>query len=359
MKISDESIFASTFRSFFKGIFGMIGIALGMIPFLIILGMVFSDDDTDLPTTTKKEMVPNADGTRKPLAASGPVILKINVTGVIGDPKLNQESIAKILQESREGDFKDNRVKALVLYINSPGGTVFDSDSIYRAIKEYKERYKIPVYAYVDGLCASGAVYIASAADHVSASGTSIIGSVGVILQPFFNFSDLMEKHGVKAKTITAGKGKDMMNATRPWVEGEEKNFVDITTSLYDRFIDIVVSARKGINKDALVKDYGAGVFSAALAQQHGYIDEIEESFSQFLQKVVEEAKIDKDTYQVVELQKKYWIQDLFGSEETPLGASIQQLIQHYTSTRGLDSAYRFQFLYLYHPSFEMAQTPQ
>lgn len=65
-----------------------------------------------------------------------------------------------------------------LVYINTPGGTVVDADGIYRALLEYKTKYDVPIYAYIDGLCASGGMYVALAADKIFASDVSLIGSV-------------------------------------------------------------------------------------------------------------------------------------------------------------------------------------
>ena len=160
------------------------------------------------------------------MASTAPVILQINVHGVIGDPKtLDTHTIENILIESRTGDLKDNRVKAILLHMNTPGGTVVDSDNIYRLVKEYKERYKVPVFAYIDGLCASGGMYVSCAADQVFAGHSSIIGSVGVIIGPFFNLFDTLTKIGMKMETITQGLDKDMMTPFRPWKEDEDASF--------------------------------------------------------------------------------------------------------------------------------------
>ncbi|MFI5264393.1 MAG: S49 family peptidase, partial [Candidatus Kapaibacterium sp.] len=91
--------------------------------------------------------------------------------------------------ESQEGDFKNNRVKGILLYMDTPGGYSTDSDTIYRLLMEYKKQYKVPIYAYVDGLCASGGMYIAITADKIMASDTSLIGSIGVIAPTFMNFT--------------------------------------------------------------------------------------------------------------------------------------------------------------------------
>ena len=134
---------------------------------------------------------------REFLHSPAPVILKIDIDGVIGIGDLTYKKIQNSLLDSREGLLAPNRVKALLLYIDSPGGSADDADDIYRAILSYKKKYQVPVYAFVDGMCASGGMYIACAADRIFSTPTSVIGSVGVLLGPTFNFSGLMERYGV------------------------------------------------------------------------------------------------------------------------------------------------------------------
>ncbi len=270
-----DSLFYSSIRSFFVALFGMIGIGFGIIPLFIILIALFSVTGGDQKAKSEYsfEVVPNAVGSRKVLSKDAPVILKLNITSVIGTEKLNMQVVRDQLTESREGIYKKDRVKALLLNINTPGGTVVDSDGIYRAILAYKERYKVPVFAFVDGLCASGGMYVASAADKVYASDVSLIGSVGVLSPSFMNFVGLMEKVGVSALTISAGKGKDDLNPLRKWRPDESDSFRKIIDYFYDHFVNIVVEGRPEVSRSKLVDEYGAKVFPATKAKEIGFVD--------------------------------------------------------------------------------------
>src|SRR5437868_1702873 len=126
-----ESLFYSALRSFFVALFAMVGILVGFI--LVILMFASIGDTTtasslDIDTTYTPEIVANADGERKKLGSEAPVILKVNIQGVIGLDSLTKESVAQQLVESREGNLKDHKIKGVLLHINSPGGTVSDSD---------------------------------------------------------------------------------------------------------------------------------------------------------------------------------------------------------------------------------------
>ena len=167
-----ESLWYVSFRALLVTFFSIIGLALGLIPFFIIIGgFTTSESEPELKYTVK--VAPNAENVRKIMPDTTPVILKLNVAGVIGVDSLTMEAIRQVLVESREDTLKNDRVKAIILYMESPGGSAIDSDGIYHALKAYKEQYKVPVYAYVDGMCASGGMYIACAADKIYASDVS------------------------------------------------------------------------------------------------------------------------------------------------------------------------------------------
>lgn len=345
-----ESIFFSAIRAFFIALFAMVGICFGFILLIILVGVLAAGSSattTELEMTYTPEIVANADGVRKSLSKESPVILKLNVVGVIGADPLTTDAVRRQLEESREGSLKNNRVKAILLNINSPGGTVVDSDGIYRAIKEYKERYKVPVYAYVDGLCASGGMYVASAADKVFASDVSIIGSIGVLSPAFFNFTQLMEKIGVQALTLTAGKGKDELNPLRPWVPGEQDTLQHLIDYYYSQFVDIVTANRPNLDKKKLVDEYGAKVFNPIQAKEYGYINENGFDYSSSLKLLLKEIAIEDDFYQVVELQKKTWYSELFKTEWSLLKGKVTHEIR---LSPDMHPDLMNQFLYLYRP---------
>jgi len=290
-----DSIFLSSIRAFFVALFSVAGITFGFFPILILIGL-FSDTTSSTPTATfTPEIVANAEGKRKVLSGSAPVILKLNIDGVIGIAPLDSDTMRSQLVESREDQLKDNRVKAILLHINSPGGTVVDADGIYRALKAYKEQYKVPVYAYIDGLCASGGMYIAMSADKIYASDASIIGSIGVLSPSFLNFSQLMDKIGIQALTLTAGKGKDELNPLRPWKPGEQDNIQSIIDYYYQQFVDIVVQNRPEVIKEKLINDYGAKIFNPIQAKEIGFINAAGYSLNMTIKDLLKEIGIEDD----------------------------------------------------------------
>lgn len=335
MEVQRESIMMSALRSFFRGLFGSAGFFIG----IVAVGVLAVSLIGDKPTGDETEVViaPDAQGDRDLLPLSAPVILRLNIHGEIGERKLTGPGIELQLNDSQGVMIKEGRVKGILLHIDSPGGTVVDSDQIYRALTTYKERYKVPVYAYVDGLCASGGMYIAAASDKIYASPVSVIGSIGVVMGPLFNFYDLMEKLGIKAAVITKGKHKDMMSRYRAWKPDEDISIKNIVSYEYQRFVSLVTQARPNLDKEKLINEYGAQIFDAPTAEALGYIDDGDSNYSAALTALVNACGIEDETnYQVLELepQNPFWSDFIdsslgFGKIKWMLDSSVKGKLQY------------------------------
>lgn len=294
----------------------MIGIGVSLIPLILLLGSFRSDQPTSPKVDAK--FLPDLAGNVEPLSPSSPVILRVNIHGIIGmEGGVLADDLDLILTESRRGQFANDRVKGVLLHINTPGGTSTASNAMYQYLEEYKKQYNVPIFAYVEGLCASGGMYLGCAADKILSSDMSVIGSVGVVAGPFFNAYTLMEKIGLEAKTLTEGKDKDSLNMFRPWKSDEGASIQEILSAQYERFVDLVAQSRPRIDKEALVQTYGAQLFDAAKAQELGYIDDGNSSYKKTLQELLVAANIEEGTeYQVVEMSpKNSWFEDLFSGK--------------------------------------------
>lgn len=318
-----DSIFKSALRAFFIAFFALIGVMFAFVVLGISLSSFTGSDET-LPTDYSVEIQPNAENVRKEQKATAPVILELDINGVIGAVDLNQRKIEKLLIESRENTLKDDRVKGILLKINSPGGTITDADGIYRALKEYKNRYEVPIFAYADGLCASGGMYVACAADKVYASDVTLVGSIGVITGSYLNLHQLMEKLGVSALTLSEGKGKDELNPLRPWGKDEDKNIKEVIQYYYTSFVDIIVKNRPAVNKEALINTYGAKIFPAEVGASIGLVDGANESRNSTLKKLLEHLSIEDDFYQVISLKSTNWLSQLINTESPALTGKIK-----------------------------------
>lgn len=348
MEYIRESIIVSSIRTFCKSLAGVVGLGLGLVLVVVAL-MMFATPDIYPPASSIK-IAPDAEGKRILLPSNAPVVLTLDIKGVVGMGDLTAEKFQNTLFDSEEGMFEGSRVKAVLLHINTPGGTVDDADAIYRALLAYKKKYNVPVYAFVDGLCASGGMYIASSADKIFATPASIIGSVGVILGPAFNFSGLMERYGVQALSLTEGKDKDMLSPFRPWRPGEDASLRAITAALYERFVSIVTEARPRLTRDKLINDYGAQIFVAQEAEKLGYIDVANASYEMALSELVNQAQIGKDVpYQVFTLAPSHpFLSELTEGKLSLLSGKVTHQLQLNAS---LNSELSGRFLYLYQPN--------
>ena len=342
-----ESIFSSSIRAFFTTLFAIAGIGAGILLMIVMIAGLSTAAEGELEVNYdySPKILPNSSGIRKSLSSESPVILQINLDGVIGADSLTEKKMTQLLIESRERTLKNGRVKAILLHINSPGGTVTDADGIYRLLKAYKETHKTPIYAFVDGLCASGGVYVSCAADKIYASDVSLVGSVGVILSTALNFYQLMEKVGIQSLTLSDGKGKDALNPLRPWVKGEEDNIKNAINYYYDMFVNIVTSNRPHLSKEKLIDVYGANVYPAAVAKEYGYIDEAGYTRDMTLKLLAEDVGIKDENYQVVELSSSNWMTELFKGQFNLLHGQMTHKID---INSGVESELQNKFLYLY-----------
>ncbi len=166
---------------------------------------------------------------------------------------------------------KRKDVKALLLYINSPGGGVVASQEIYYSILKFKEEKKIPVLAYISSVGASGGYYVAISADKIMAAPGAITGSIGVIAE-FPSFYELLEKIGIKFRVFKKGKFKDVGSPFRDISEEEKKYLEDLLQDVYRQFFK-EVSLRR--NLDTLnLKDWAEGkIFTGNRAKKLGLVD--------------------------------------------------------------------------------------
>jgi protease-4 len=171
----------------------------------------------------------------------------------------------------------DSSVRAVILRVNSPGGSVSASDQIWYQVGKLSDA-GLPVIASFGGLAASGGYYVACAADQIIAEPTTITGSIGVIAQTFI-VSDLLSKVGVEPVTILAtdSPNKDLGNPMRPWTEKDQEKFRGLLDSAYDIFHERVVEARlEAIGDPSKVDVIADGsIYTASEALGYGLVDAI------------------------------------------------------------------------------------
>jgi len=193
-------------------------------------------------------------------------LISSSIPGNVSDSMVDDMRAA--LQQARD----DDRVKAIVLEIDSPGGEVTASDQIYNAV--LKARAKKPVVVYMDSLAASGGYYVSCGGKFLMANETTITGSIGVIIQTL-NYEQLFNKIGLAAVVFKSGKFKDMLNGARP-VTPEERELVQtFIMRTYDKFLGIVAKERN-LPADVLRNTVADGrILSGRDALDHKLIDEL------------------------------------------------------------------------------------
>ncbi|HLO85299.1 MAG TPA: signal peptide peptidase SppA [Nostocaceae cyanobacterium] len=191
-------------------------------------------------------------------------IARIEITGAIAGA--TRKRVLEALKTVEEKKFP-----ALLLRIDSPGGTVGDSQEIYSALK--KLRTKIKIVASFGNISASGGVYIGMGAEHIMANPGTITGSIGVILRGN-NLERLLDKIGVSFKVIKSGPYKDILAFDRQLTEPEEQILQDLIDTSYQQFVQTVAEARS-LNVET-VKSFADGrIFTGQQALDLGIVDKL------------------------------------------------------------------------------------
>ena len=180
--------------------------------------------------------------TTDPTATTSSHIAVVDIIGTIAADKqsVNSADTVKALKKA----FESKQSQAVVLNINSPGGSPVQSDEIWQEIQYLKEAHTgKKLYAVIGDTGASGAYYIASAADEIIVNPSSLVGSIGVIM-PNYGVTGLMQKLGVEDRTMTSGENKALLSMTQP-VDGAQKAHVQgVLDNVHDHFINAVKQGR-------------------------------------------------------------------------------------------------------------------
>jgi protease-4 len=201
-------------------------------------------------------------------------LISSNIPGSVGDSMV--DDLRAALRQARE----DERIKAVVLEIDSPGGEVTASDQIYTAVTQTRARK--PVVVYMDTLAASGGYYISCGGKFLMANETTITGSIGVIIQTL-NYEQLFNKIGLASVVFKSGQFKDILNGARPMTPEEKALIQDFVMKTYDKFLGIVAKERN-IPADRLRNGIADGrIFSGRDALNNKLIDglgQLEDAFN-------------------------------------------------------------------------------
>ncbi len=212
-----------------------------------------------------------------PSGRSGPKIALIDLRGLIADASAPgligsaanpvDEFVARLARAS-----DDPEVRAVVLRINSPGGTVTGSDTIYRELRRFRERTGKPIIACLSEVAASGGYYVALAADEIIATPTTITGSVGVIMQTV-NVSRGLSMIGVDARSVVSGPNKTLASPLEPAREEHYAILQGLVDEFYGRFRGLVEERRSGVGVADLDRCTDGRVVTGADAARVGLVD--------------------------------------------------------------------------------------
>lgn len=176
------------------------------------------------------------------VAVSGNHLAVVTIKGTIGDDtkSVNSSDTNQAIKDA----FEASGSQAVILDINSPGGSPVQSDEIWQEIRYQKTKFpKKKVYAVIGDIGASGAYYIASAADEIYVNRSSIVGSIGVIM-PNYGIEELLRKMGVQDRTLTAGEHKGVLSMSKPVDEYEKQHVQSMLNNVHQHFIDSVKTGR-------------------------------------------------------------------------------------------------------------------
>lgn len=214
------------------------------------------------------------------------------------------------IREQFELATADDRVKAIILYVDSPGGEVLASDQIYRIVKKVRDEGNKPVICYMNRVAASGGYYAAMGTDWIVADELTITGSIGVIMSTL-NYKDLFGKVGLKSLVFKSGAFKDILNGSREPTQEEMTLVQDLVAETYERFLDVVATERK-LEKDTLREGIADGrIFSGKQALTHKLVDQ-NGTLKDAINKAQKEAGLTK--VQVIEYEVPFNFGQLFGA---------------------------------------------
>ena len=168
----------------------------------------------------------------------------------------------------------DSYNKGICLWLDTPGGAVYESDELYLKLMEYKEKTGRPIYAYMKKIAASGGYYVASSADEVFANRNAWTGSIGVSIGTMFDYSEFLEEHGIRTVTIVSGNNKAMGNKYEPLTDEQKAIYQSLVDDAYGRFVDIVAKGR-GMTDAEARKVADGRLLTAGQALDSGLIDDI------------------------------------------------------------------------------------
>ncbi|NLM17915.1 MAG: signal peptide peptidase SppA [Candidatus Riflebacteria bacterium] len=272
-----------------------------------IFDLIFGGSPAPKKTATVKfaDGDPQAEDEVMLISINGPIFRKVQSQNT---PFSMPTDLIKNLKKDLAVVRERTEIKAVLLEIDSPGGEITASDIVYNLILKCKKETGKPVVAIFGSLGASGAYYVACSADKIMAHPTSIVGSIGVIMQSL-NIEELAKKIGISPVTLKSDSTpmKDILSPYRPMTEEERASLLAIIDAMYNRFVKIVADSRKMKFEDAKKISTGA-MYIADKAKELGLLDSVG-----YREDALEEIKtlIESESVKLVERKSEKSMSDI------------------------------------------------
>lgn len=285
-------------------------IAVGAYTFYTIKGMN-SDSKTSVSSSAsnKYRVAEDSDSynAAEAKAYKREFIAALYIEGTISEA--NQTYNQKWLMNTINSLKKNDKNAALAIFINSPGGAVYQADEVYLALQDYKTTGR-PIYVYQGPMAASGGYYISCAGNKIYANRNTLTGCIGVIMGSSFDLTGLFERLGIKSETIHSGKNKNMLNYNEPITDEQREIMQKMCDECYDQFVSIVAKNR-GIQYNTCCKLSDGRLYSAKQALEKRLVDAID-SWDNMLRDLAEnELKKPGIKVETFKYQKKQGMYDL------------------------------------------------
>ena len=243
-----------------------------LIVILIVAGVIiFAFIISNLAVNTKSGAVSSI---------KGDYIGELNVEGAISegadsgifsdDTDYDHEFTLNSIDEM----IKDDDNYGLLIYLNTPGGSVYASDELYNKIVEYKKETGRPVYAYMGNMAASGGYYVAAGCDKIIANRNCWTGSIGVTMGTLYDVTGFLSDLGIKTNTITSGRNKAIGSSTTKMTREQRHILQGLIDEAYEQFVNIVASGR-GMDIRRVKRIADGRIYTAKQAKKNGLIDSV------------------------------------------------------------------------------------
>ena len=203
-----------------------------------------------------------------------PFIAVVNVQGTIeAEVETSTFGSEQSYRHRRTLDYIDMLItdpdnRGILLYVDSPGGTVYESEELYLKLREYKEETERPIWNYMASYAASGGYYVAMMSDMIYANPNTTTGSIGVMIAGY-DMAGLYEKLGIREVTITSGRNK-----ATTFTDEQIEIYQSIVDESYERFVEVIAEGRNMTTEEVIALADGR-IYTAKQAKEHGLIDEI------------------------------------------------------------------------------------